>query len=128
MKQVIPLLLCLPLAILSCKKEEPKPAPTAAEQAKAFNSAISNNSSGNPLSAPADYLGAVAKAQQSAIKTIDTTSLNKAVELFNAQEGRFPKDLQELVANRYIGEIPKAPIGMKITYDASSGKISVVNQ
>ncbi|MDB6054549.1 MAG: hypothetical protein JWN25_2072 [Verrucomicrobiales bacterium] len=128
MKQLTPLLVCLSLTFAACQKEESKPAPTAAEQAKAFNNAISNNSSGNPVAAPANYLGALAKGQQSAIKTIDSTSLNKAVELFYAQEGRYPKDLQELVANKYIGEVPKAPIGMQINYDPKTGKVNVVNQ
>jgi hypothetical protein len=127
MKPVILLLLGLSVGILGCKREESK-APTPDEQAKAMNRVISNNSSGNPLSAPADYLGGVVKAQQSAVKTIDSTSLNKAVELFNVQEGRFPRDLQELVATKYIGEVPKAPVGMKISYDATTGKVSVVNQ
>jgi len=84
--------------------------------------------SGNPLSAPADYLGAVANAQQKAIKNIDLAQVKEAINMFNAGEGRFPKDLNELVETKYLGVIPKAPYGMKITYDAATGKVKVVDQ
>jgi hypothetical protein len=47
--------------------------------------------------------------------------------LFNTQEGRLPKDLNELVPN-YVGKIPDAPYGSKIVYDADSGTVKVVKQ
>src|SRR6185295_10680146 len=81
------------------------------------------DSSGNPLTAPVDYLSAVAKAQQTAVKTVDVTSLNKAIEMFNVDKGRFPKTLDELVAEKFIPEIPKPPYGTKIVYDADAGKV-----
>ena len=85
-------------------------------------------SSGNPLTAPVDYLNSAVKAQQSAVKTVDVTSLNKALELFNVQEGRFPKDLNELVAKKYIPQIPTPPFGTKIEYDTNAGTVKVVKQ
>ena len=48
--------------------------------------------------------------------------------MFNVQKGRNPKDLNELVTEKYIGEIPAAPYGMKLDYDANSGAVSVVKQ
>ena len=87
----------------------------------------STTSSGSPLTAPVDYLSAAAKAQQTAIKTIDTTSLDKAIQLFNVDQGRNPKDLNELVP-KYIPELPPAPYGTRLNYDANSGKVTVVKQ
>src|SRR6185436_6893939 len=79
----------------------------------------STNASGSgPLDAPANYLGALGKAQQSAVKTVDTTSLNQAIQLFNVDKGRNPKDLNELVQTHFIAQIPAAPIGYKLVYDA----------
>jgi hypothetical protein len=43
-------------------------------------------------------------------------------------EGHFPKDLNELVEKKYIAQIPSAPNGMKIVYDASKGDVQVVPQ
>ena len=83
---------------------------------------------GNPLNAPADYVGALGKAQQTAVKTVDTTSLNQAIQMFNVEHGRNPKDLNELVEKGFIGKIPAAPNGMKLEYDATAGKVKVVPQ
>jgi hypothetical protein len=80
----------------------------------------------NPLTAPVDYLGAAAKAKQSSERVIDTVSLNQAVQLFHASEGRYPHDLRELVTQRYLPRIPDAPHGMKIVYDAGTGQVRIV--
>jgi hypothetical protein len=83
---------------------------------------------GNLATAPVDYLNDAVKAQQKAVKTIDTASLDKAIDMFNVQKGRYPKDLNELVTEKCISEIPKPPYGTKIEYDAKSGSVSVVKQ
>jgi hypothetical protein len=70
-------------------------------------------------------LGTLVKGQQTAIKTIDVTSLNENVRLFNVQEGRYPVDLKELVTKNYLGALPDPPAGMKLVYDAKEGKVSV---
>jgi len=82
---------------------------------------------GNPITAPVDYIGAVGQAQKYAVKTIDVSYLNQAVQLFNTQEGRLPKDLNELVPN-YVGKLPAAPYGMKLDYDPNTGQVKVVKK
>jgi len=79
----------------------------------------------NPATAPADYLKSAATSQKRAIRTVDTATLNKAVELFYVQEGRYPKELAEVVEKKIIAEIPPAPAGMKIIYDATAGIVRV---
>jgi hypothetical protein len=74
------------------------------------------------------YLGTLVKGQQVAVKGIDTAALNQEVQLFNVQEGRLPKDLNELVTMHYLGKLPDAPAGMKLNYDAAQGKVTVVPQ
>ena len=119
MKAPLLIVALLGVSLAGCgEKTDTKPAPATNAPA----------SSSNPLDAPGNYLRGLAKAQQSAVKTVDVTSLNQAIQLFNAQEGRYPKDLNELVAQKYIGEIPKPPYGMKLVYDPAAGKVSVVNQ
>ena len=73
------------------------------------------------------YLGALMQADKSAVKTIDVSYLNEAVQLFNTQEGRLPKDLNELVPN-YVGKLPATPYGTKLDYDPSTGVVKVVPQ
>jgi hypothetical protein len=109
--------LLLILSLLGCGEKSDKQ-----------GSGSTNASSGNPLNAPADYLRAVGKAQQSAVKTVDTSSLNQAIQLFNVEKGRNPKDLDELVKEKFIPQLPAPPYGYKLVYDAGAGKVSVVKE
>ena len=86
------------------------------------------SSGGNPVTAPVDYLGALAKGQQQAVKTIDTASLDRAIQMFGVEKGRNPKDLNELVQEKFIPKIPDAPYGMKLVYDANAGTVRVEKQ
>jgi putative lipoprotein len=82
----------------------------------------------NPLNAPSDYLGAIVDAKQRAVKTIDTVSLDQAVQTFSVEHGRYPKDLDELVQTKVIPKIPDPPRGMKLVYDANTGTVKVEKQ
>ena len=98
--------------------------------AKSTTPASTNTASSGPtpLNAPADYLRGLASGKQSAVKTVDTTSLDKAIQMFNVDQGRNPKDLNELVQKKYIPTIPEAPYGMKLDYDPNTGTVKVVSQ
>ncbi|MBI3417850.1 MAG: hypothetical protein HY043_21365 [Verrucomicrobia bacterium] len=106
------------LILSGCGKKD------AASNASATNAAAP--SSGNPLTAPVDYLGAVSKAQKTAVKVLDVSSINKAIQEFNAGEGRYPNDLNELVKEHYLGSVPTAPAGTKFEYNPATGQMRVV--
>ena len=91
--------------------------------AKSTNEVATNS---NPITAPVDYLGAVSKAKKVSEKTIDTAYINQAIQMFQASEGRLPRDLNELVAEKYLPKLPEAPYNMKIVYDATRGQVQVV--
>jgi len=101
---------------------------SAATNAPAKSGTTAADSGTSPLNAPAQYLGGLANAQKSAVKTVDTTSLDKAIEMFNVDQGRNPRDLAELVQKKYIPQVPAAPPGMKLVYDANAGTVRVVPQ
>jgi len=92
------------------------------------SSSASNAPGSNPLNAPSDYLGAIVDAKQRAVKTIDTVSLDQAIQTFSVEHGRYPKDLDELVQTKVIPKIPEPPYGMKIVYDANNGTVKVEKQ
>jgi len=58
---------------------------------------------------------------------MDVASLTQAIQQFNAAEGHYPKDLQELVPN-YIAQVPAAPPGYTINYDPNAGTVTVKHQ
>lgn len=74
------------------------------------------------------YMGALAQAKQTAGKTADVASLNRAIDQFYVDKSRYPADLNELVTEKYLTKVPDAPYGMKIDYDPATGKVQVVNQ
>jgi len=85
-----------------------------------------NNSSGNPVTAPVDYLGAVAKAKKTSVSVVDTASLKRAIDMFKQEEERYPKDLNELVAKQYMPVLPAPPYQMKYSYNPATGDVKVV--
>lgn len=118
MKRAFYLSLAASLALVGCGKQSGQPGPATNGTAGASS----------PLSAPADYVGALGKAQQTAVKTVDTTSLNQAIQMFNVDQGRNPKDLNELVEKKFIPKLPETPRGMKLDYDAAAGKVKGVKE
>jgi hypothetical protein len=118
MKVLAHCLVCSLLFVAACAKKE---------EAKTQN-LLTNNSSGNPLTAPVDYLGAVNQARKTAVKTIDQAGLQKAIEQFNAVEERYPKDLNELAQKHYIQAVPDLPVGFRYDYNAANGTLKVVRQ
>jgi hypothetical protein len=104
------------VALLAGCGNDNKPKPVATTNAPAAAAPASGG-----------YLGGLVNAQTRAVKTVDTAALNQAVQLFQVQEGRLPKDLDELVKKQLIAHVPDAPVGMKIVYDAATGEVKVVN-
>jgi hypothetical protein len=111
------------LLLAGCGNNNTSSHPQAASPSKTTNT----TDSAEPAPSSVNYLGTLMKADKYAVKQIDVSYLNQAIQLFNTQEGRLPKDLNELVPN-YVGKIPEAPFGSKIVYDASSGTVTVVKQ
>jgi hypothetical protein len=113
--------LIVSLFLIGCGEKSSPPAPVAT----ATNATPAETSA---LNAPAGYLGALAKGQQAAVATVDTTSLDKAIQLFAVENGRNPKDLNELVSQKFIPKIPETPFGTKLVYDSNAGTVKIVPQ
>jgi hypothetical protein len=80
----------------------------------------------NAVTAPVEYIGAAGRAVVLAEKTVDVAGISQAVQMFVAQEGRYPKSLDELIEQQLLTQIPKAPHGMKIVYYPQTGRVSAV--
>jgi len=87
-----------------------------------------SSGAGNPVTAPVDYLGAVARAKKTMEKTIDGVALTQTIQLFYAQEGRYPTALNELVTRGYLSSLPNPPAGMRFDYAPQTGELRVVRQ
>jgi hypothetical protein len=119
MKPSFLILVAAGLLLAGCDKKSSAPRP------QGTNATPTTKATNAPSSM--DYLGAVMRADQHMVKTIDVSYLNQAVQLFNTQEGRLPKDLNELVPN-YVAKLPATPYGTKLDYDPNTGQVKVVPQ
>jgi hypothetical protein len=91
------------------------------------NSASPGSASTTTSTNPADINNPLVNAKRTADKTLDVSYLNQAVQLFNVQEGRYPKTLDELTP-KYVSQLPDPPLGYKLNYDADKGEVTVVRQ
>jgi hypothetical protein len=114
MKAVIFLLPLIAVLLAGCDDSPRRPA-----------TATPSANGGSAGSGPADYLNSAAKSQKQAVKTADLTAINKAIESFYVQEGRFPKALDELEEKDFIRVIPLPPPGVKFNYDTNTGIVSL---
>jgi len=88
---------------------------------------LSTNASANATNGDnVPYYGSMIKAERNATVTADQASLKPAIEQFQVEKGRFPKDLNELVTEKYISKVPDAPYGFKLDYDPTTGTVKVV--
>ena len=111
------------LLLAGCGKNNSTPHPQGTNTSQTTNT----TDSAHPAPSSVNYLGTLMRADKYAVKTIDVSYLNEAVQLFNTQEGRLPKDLNELVPN-YVGKLPATPYGTKLDYDPNTGQVKVVQQ
>ena len=86
---------------------------------------INENSSGNPASAPVDYLGAVNKGRKKAIIDTGLMQVNSALNQYKATSLKPAGSLQELISEGLLAELPKLPTGMKWQYNPQTGEASV---
>ena len=82
----------------------------------------------NPLNAPTDYVGALAKGKKKSEATIGALQVAPAIQQFNAAEGRFPKSLQEMIDEGYLTAVPAAPNGMKADYNPETGEFKFIRE
>lgn len=114
--------ICAAVLLVGCGAKSDSTAPQGTNTASPTTNAVNKATNGF-----AGYVKSLGEAQKTADKTIDVTSINKALDLFNVQEGHYPKTLQELVPG-YMPKIPEAPPGVKIVYDPANGTVKVVQQ
>lgn len=85
-----------------------------------------NQTSGNPITAPVDYLGAVANAKKSTEGKLAIAQLEQAVNYYKIENGSFPKSLDDLLSSDHLSRMPKVPYKTKLSYDPNTGKVDII--
>lgn len=99
---------------------------SSTSQSTKTNAAV-GSASANAANTTPNYGGVLGQAQNFSINQIDLAQLKQAIQEYNAAEGHYPKNLQELIPN-YLAKIPTTPAGYQISYDSANGKVQVVRQ
>ena len=82
-------------------------------------------SSGNPATAPLDYLAAQGQAKKHSEGTASLAQVQQALQQFRASEDRWPESLEELVRSGFLAKVPAMPTGQRLAYDPRSGTVQV---
>ncbi|MBK8476024.1 MAG: hypothetical protein IPL39_06830 [Opitutaceae bacterium] len=73
----------------------------------------------------AEYGKNLSNAEKTAAQVTGLTTLTQAVKQFEVMEGRYPRNLDELIVGRYFAKLPVPPRGKRFLYDAKTGKVDV---
>lgn len=77
---------------------------------------------------PEQYIRASLGAGENAKATLGIIAIQKAIDMFQLQNGRFPSSLAEVKKEGFLPQVPEAPIGKKFSYDAGTGKVTVIDK
>ena len=92
---------------------------------KPEESSESAGTGGSVVSAPVDYLGAVANAKKSSEGKLALAQLQQAIQYYQIENGKFPESLEALLASDHLTRMPKVPYKTKFVYDSKSGKVDL---
>jgi hypothetical protein len=112
------LLIGMSLLLVSCGSEDTQKSQTPPPTPEKPKDSIA--------SAPADYMAEAIRAGQATKGKVEIIAIEKAITQFQADEGRYPSSLQELVEKGQLAQLPKPPVNQKFEYDSQSGAVKLV--
>jgi hypothetical protein len=80
----------------------------------------------SPQADPTNQLSSPVRSGRRPARTLESVALEKAIQRFNIQEQRFPKDLEELVTKGFVSALPENPPGGRYVYDPTNGQLLLV--
>lgn len=80
----------------------------------------------SPQTTPTNKPETPVKSGRRPARTQEAVVLEKAIQLFNVQERRYPLDLEELVTKGYVNALPDNPPGGRFIYNPTNGQLLLV--
>ncbi len=77
------------------------------------------------LNAPSQYMGVMKRSMDMASSIEPEAELKHVIDLFYFYENRYPRNLDELVEEGYMEDIPQIPRSMQIIYDPGTGRVEI---
>ena len=85
-----------------------------------------DHGSGNPATAPVDYLGAINQGKNKAVVDAALLQVNNALGQYQATNFKPAPSLQQLIDEDLLTTLPQIPDGAQWQYDPQTGKASVL--
>ena len=73
------------------------------------------------------YGHTLATAKNKALSKTDFITVDRAIQAFQADRGRNPESLDELIKEGFLPRLPDLPKGKKYTYNPQSGEVGMVD-
>jgi len=85
-----------------------------------------DHGSGNPTTAPVDYLGAINQGKNKAVIDTALLQVNNALGQYQATNLKPASSLQQLIDDGLLNALPQIPEGAQWQYDPQTGQATVV--
>ncbi len=112
----------LVVALVGCSKSNEPSQPATASAPTPANT-NQPQSAGQALE---QYGHTLATAKTTAQRKVDTITVDRAIQAFQADRGQNPQSLDELIKEGFLPKLPELPAGMKYNYDPQKGEVTVV--
>ncbi len=73
------------------------------------------------------YGHTLATAKKKALTKTDLITVDRAIQSFQADRGRNPSSLEELIQEGFLPKLPDLPLGKKYSYNPQSGEVDMVD-
>lgn len=90
------------------------------------NSDPDDYGSGNPATAPVDYLGTINQGKNKAVTDAALLQVNSALAQYKASNLKPAANLQQLIDAGLLAALPELPAGAQWQYDTQNGTVTVI--
>ncbi len=130
-------LLSFATLLVGCSKADQSNPPSASAPAAASNATpgiaaaavnLATNKQQPSAGAMLEQYGhTLATAKKKALTKTDLITVDRAIQSFQADRGRNPNNLEELVQEGFLPKLPDLPAGKKYSYNPQSGEVDMVD-
>jgi hypothetical protein len=106
------------------KSDQSNQSPTNSLAAATVNVITNQQTAGKEIE---QYGHTLAQAKKKAIVQTDFISVDRAIQAFQADKGRNPENLDELIKEKFLPRLPDLPAGKAYSYNPETGQVKVVD-
>ena|ERR1043166_254075 len=128
MKRFLPFLVTLvTTSLLGCGKSQQSNPPNTSTPTPADAGNTATNQQDSTGQALEKYGHTMALAKKNALEKTDLITVDRAVQSFQADRGKNPESLDELIKEGFLPRLPDLPKGKMYSYNPQTGEVKIVD-